>query len=223
MQWCYELVQDRLSALRSAAAAEAWSETAATAELGRLADVTVGIVVRPAALYVETGGVPALRSLNVFPNRLQEADSVRISEEGHERHMKSALRGGEVVVVRSGRPGDAAVIPADGVTRNAVDLLIVRCGNELDPYFLASFLNSASGRSLMLGRSAGTAQQHLNASQLKRVQLPLLSLESQKRLSERFRAIDTLARHVDDTGSAARDLVARARQRLMSPEVADVR
>lgn len=220
--WAYEVVEERLAVLRSALAAEAWTATDVTTTLGQVAAVTVGIVVRPAALYVDAEGVPALRSLNIFPNRIEEADSVRISDAGHAQHAKSALRGGEVVVVRSGRPGDAAVIPDDGVARNAIDLLIVRCGPELDPYFLASLLNSATGRSQMLGRSAGTAQQHLNASQLQQVEIPRLPLGSQQDFSERFRSVDALERQLHQASIASQSLVTRELHRLMTPESAHV-
>ena len=72
----------------------------------------MGIVVKPADLYVPLGqGVPALRSLNVLKNRVVWDECVEISHEGQESHQKSALKAGDVVIVRSGRPGDAAVFP----------------------------------------------------------------------------------------------------------------
>ncbi|WP_249795479.1 restriction endonuclease subunit S, partial [Bradyrhizobium sp. NBAIM08] len=43
--------------------------------LGDLCEsIQVGIVVRPASYYVDSGGVPALRSLNVLENRLALSD-----------------------------------------------------------------------------------------------------------------------------------------------------
>lgn len=164
---------------RDAAAAEIWDPTGDERPLSDLAAVTVGIVVKPASLYVKTGGVPTLRSLNVMPGRLVEDELVHISPEGHLRHRKSQLHGGDVVVVRTGRPGDTAVVPDDGVDRNAIDLLIVRCGSQLRPEFLTCFLNSSSARAQLVGRSAGTAQKHLNAGQLNQVRVPIVGAERQ--------------------------------------------
>jgi len=73
--------------------------------------ITVGIVVKPADLYVAAGkGVRALRSLNVLPGRFVLNEVVEISVEGHAAHQKSALSAGDIVIVRTGRPGDAAVV-----------------------------------------------------------------------------------------------------------------
>lgn len=167
-------------------------------ELGAVAHVTVGIVVKPADLYVGSGGVPALRSLNVAPGRLVWDEVVSISDKGHFDHEKSRLSAGDVVVVRSGRPGDAAVIPAGLGSLNAIDLLIVRCdpGGGLSPELLVTYLNSSSGRAQMLGRSAGTAQQHLNAGQLKQVRIPQLPTADQLRLSARVDSAKAVRRSV---------------------------
>lgn len=175
---------------RDAVTSAVWASHAQTEPLQTLADVTVGIVVKPAALYVDGGGVPALRSLNVLPNRLVEDELVYISEGAHHDRAKSQLQGGEVVVVRSGRPGDAAVVPMDGDERHAIDLLIVRCRSDIKPAYLSTYLNSREGRAQMLGRSAGTAQQHLNAGQLKQVKIPIIDLASQDVVVERAEASD---------------------------------
>jgi type I restriction enzyme S subunit len=192
----------RVEVEERAVESETWSEPNSGLPLEEMADITVGIVVRPADLYVKHGGVAALRSLNVAPNRLLDADTVHISEEGHEQHRKSSLLGDEVVVVRSGRPGDAAVIPLDGEPRNAIDLLIVRCREGLKPEYLSRYLNSSNARRQLLGRSAGTAQQHLNASQLKQVLVPILPLETQEELLIKFHSIDEvregIRRSIDD-------------------------
>jgi len=180
------------------------------AALADLVDITVGIVIRPADLYVETGGVRALRSLNVLPGRLVEDELVRISAEGHRERTKSQLHGDEVVVVRSGRPGDAAVIPADGLERHAIDLLIVRCGPNIRPHYLASYLNSASGRARLSGRSAGTAQQHLNVGQLKQVRVPLVELHTQDQVVQSL----SMAQSVGAKLRAAQEDVTRSQQAL---------
>lgn len=211
----YEAVEAAVAEHRDAVAADAWRSSASSCALAELADITVGIVVKPAALYVEDGGVPALRSLNVIPNQLDETELVRISRAGHHMHRKSQLAPGDVVVVRTGRPGDAAVIPADGVERNAIDLLIVRCSEGLHPQFLSCYLNSAVGRSQTLGRSAGTAQQHLNAGQLQRVQIPTISMQEQLRIVRLVEESDRLRRSAVDAARAAVSTRTMLREHLL--------
>ncbi|MHB1526950.1 MAG: restriction endonuclease subunit S [Candidatus Dormibacteria bacterium] len=189
-------VSPQIALLSRALESGTWEEPFADHRLGEIADVTVGIVVRPADLYVKVGGVPALRSLNIAPNRILNDDMVYISETGHAQHKKSSLSGGDVVVVRSGRPGDAAVIPSDSGARNAVDLLIVRCHDSVKPEYLCRYLNSSVARRQLLGRSAGTAQQHLNASQLKQILVPVAHLGAQERLLKTFRVLDHLSEEV---------------------------
>ena len=197
----YRSIAGAINNYRDAVAAEIWRTSVDESVLSDLAEVTVGIVVKPAALYVENGGVPTLRSLNVLPGRLVEDDLVHISSDGHLSHGKSKLIAGDVVVVRTGRPGDAAVIPDDGVQRNAIDLLIVRCGPELRPEYLMCYLNSALGRSQMLGRSAGTAQQHLNAGQIKQVRIPVVNPQVQDQVVRLVESSQSLASQVSATES----------------------
>lgn len=211
----YEGLVGAIGAQRAALARSVWQLTTASRHLGELAEVTVGIVVKPAALYVKREGVPALRSLNVLPDRLYEHDLVRISYAGHQKHSKSRLVGGEVVVVRTGRPGDTAVIPKDGVERNAIDLLIVRCGEGIEPEYLACYLNSIEGRKQMLGRSGGTAQQHLNAGQLQQVRVPLVDLSEQKRLVRTMEASDLLRVGAANAKTTAIDMLISLRETLL--------
>jgi type I restriction enzyme, S subunit len=158
-------------------------------------EITVGIVVRPASYYVETGGVPALRSLNVFPNRFDMNEVVRISDEAHRHQSKSRLRAGDVVVVRTGRPGDAAVVPPELDDVNCIDLIVVRPGEHLSPAYLTQYLNSTRGRTQITGSTAGTAQQHFNVTSLKTLKIPLISLDEQSAIVSNLDAVrETISR-----------------------------
>lgn len=149
--------------------------------------ITVGIVVKPAALYTEPDrGVLALRSLNVFPGRFSLEDVVYLTHQGHQMHTKSQLRGGDVVVVRTGRPGDAALVPENLSGSNLIDLILVRTKKALDPAYLVEFVNSNYGRRQVLAGTAGTAQQHLNVSQFERLSIPVPSLPDQRKLAEKI-------------------------------------
>jgi type I restriction enzyme S subunit len=88
--------------------------------------ISVGIVITPARWYVDGDGVVALRGLNVRPGAINTEDLVQISQEGHALHAKSRLRSGDVVVVRTGQTGVAAVVPESLDGCNCIDLVIVR-------------------------------------------------------------------------------------------------
>jgi len=155
--------------------------------------VTVGIVVRPASYYVSEG-VPALRSLNIKPGQIALQDLVYFSKSDNEMKLgKSRLRAGDLVLVRSGQPGTAAVVPQelDGV--NAIDLLIATPSmGQVDATFLCEFFNSSGGRGLVLSRQRGQVQKHLNVGSLNEATIPLPPIGLQRDFSRRVAAAEKL-------------------------------
>jgi len=142
--------------------------------------LTVGVVVKPASYYTENG-VIALRSLNIKPNYIDLNNLVYFSEEASNGVLgKSVLHEGDVVVVRTGVTGTAAVIPKelDGV--NCIDLIIVRPKkNILNPQYLAFLLNSDRGKTLVASREVGGIQKHFNIGAIKDIPFPLPPVELQ--------------------------------------------
>jgi type I restriction enzyme S subunit len=153
--------------------------------------VTVGIVVQPASYYVSEG-VPALRSLNIRPGKILLENLVYVSRSDNDTKLaKTKLKAGDVVLVRSGQPGTAAVVPRelDGV--NAIDLLIATPDQRLsNPTFLCEFFNSAGGRDLVLSRQRGQVQKHLNVGSLNQAILPLPSIDLQREFAARVAAVE---------------------------------
>lgn len=133
--------------------------------------VTVGIVVRPADLYADTG-VPCLRGFNVQPGVITDEDLVYISPEANAANAKSELREGDVVVVRTGNAGAASVVPGWAVGGNCVDVLIARRAGTIDPRFLEAVLNSAVVRRQIEEKSVGALQAHFNTESLAALRIP---------------------------------------------------
>lgn len=123
--------------------------------------ITVGIVVEPSKLYAESG-VPALRSLNVRPGRIDEDNLVYITAEGHEMHRKSRLATGDIVAVRTGQPGTAAVVPPKLDGCNCIDLIVIRKPPHGCEQFLCWFLASETAVRQFTEGSGGAIQQHFN-------------------------------------------------------------
>jgi type I restriction enzyme, S subunit len=69
--------------------------------------VTVGIVVNPSSYY-QDNGIPTLRSLNIKENSISKQDLVYISEDANELNTKSKIFKGDLVAVRTGKPGTTA-------------------------------------------------------------------------------------------------------------------
>ncbi|WP_084505523.1 restriction endonuclease subunit S [Nocardia harenae] len=135
-------------------------------------EISVGIVVTPAKWYVDSDGVPALRGINVRPGHIDLSDLANISIEGHTHHSKSRLSVGDVVVVRTGQAGAAAVVPPALNGANCIDLIIIRCGSKLSPDYLQYVINSAHTRNTIAEYSVGSIQSHFNVSSMKQVGIP---------------------------------------------------
>ena len=155
--------------------------------------ITVGIVVQPASHYV-SAGVPAIRSLNIKPGKIVLEDLVYFSQADNDGKLrKTKLKAGDIVLVRTGQPGTAAVVPAelDGV--NAIDVLIATPQKgRSDATYLCAFFNSAGGRGLVLATQRGQIQKHLNVGSLNAAAIPLPPHSLQQTFANRIGALEAL-------------------------------
>ena len=158
-------------------------------ELEAVADeITVGYVGTMLSEYVERG-IPFLRSLNVEPFRISTTDIRYITPEFHSRLRKSTLRPGDVVIVRTGKPGTAAVIPNWLAEANCSDLVIIRPGKKLDSRFLAYYINGASQQHVA-AHLVGAVQQHFNVASSRKMRIRLPDLLEQRVIAAALGALD---------------------------------
>ena len=145
-----------------------------------VADVTVGVVIKPTQYYCEKG-IPAFRSLNIGEMKVNDSDWVYFTEEGNEKNRKSILKENDVLVVRSGAPGKSCVITKKYEGYNVVDAIIAHPNLEkVNPVFLCMFTNMPHGMNQIKAKTGGAAQQHLNVGGYNslKIKLPPLSLQN---------------------------------------------
>lgn len=148
-----------------------------------VADVTVGVVIKPAQYYVEDSstGIKAFRSLNVGPMKIKDADWVYFSAEGNKKNSKSILQEGDVLIVRSGYPGTSCVVPAKYAGSNAIDLIIARPNMAvIEPGYLCAFNNYPHGQQQIQQGVGGAAQQHFNVGKYKKMKIPVPPINLQR-------------------------------------------
>jgi len=147
--------------------------------------ITVGVVVKPASYYVESG-VPAIRSLNIKNYGINRENFVFFSSEDNDTTLsKSRVYAGDLVIVRSGQPGKAAVVTKDLDGVNAIDVLIARPDSGyLNSDYLAYFFNSGAAKSIVLAEGRGQIQQHLNVGSLNAAEIPIPPLELQREFAD---------------------------------------
>ena len=154
-----------------------WKEV----ELSEVADLTVGFVGTMASHYTDNG-VLFLRSTNIEPFNIKMDDVKYISPEFNETIKKSQLNPDDVVIVRTGKPGACTVIPQKTEPWNCSDLVIIHPNKEkINPHFLASYINLASG--VINAHLVGAVQQHFNVGAAKKMKIPLPSIDIQNRIS----------------------------------------
>lgn len=151
-------------------------------------ELTVGYVGPMANEYVDEG-IPFLRSLNVDALRINTDDLKYITPEFHSRIRKSRLTPGDVVIVRTGKPGACSVIPAWLTEANCSDLVIVRCGPQLDNRFLAYYVNTVASNHVA-AHLVGAVQQHFNVGSARTLRLNLPPLAEQQAISAVLGALD---------------------------------
>jgi type I restriction enzyme S subunit len=135
-------------------------------------DITVGHVGPMMNEYVARG-VPFLRSQNVRPFRFDPEGLKYVSSTFHNRLAKSALKPGDIVVVRSGNAGEACVVPSELPEANCSDLVIMRPSDALDARYGVIFINSSAARAHIQDVKVGIAQGHYNIGSARLTPVPL--------------------------------------------------
>lgn len=153
--------------------------------------ITVGHVGSMSNEYIDEG-IPFLRSQNINPYRINRNGLKFVSKQFHESLRKSALRFGDVAVVRTGYPGTACVIPKDLGEANCSDLVIITPGLEVNAYFLSAVFNSRFGKDLVGGNLVGAAQQHFNVTTAKELKIFLPPKTAQDKIAAVLSAYDDL-------------------------------
>ncbi len=158
--------------------------------VGDVADVCVGVVIKPTQYYAEQG-VPAFRSLNIGNMSVRDNDWVYFTEEGHRKNQKSVVRENDILVIRSGAPGTACVAGKKYAGYNAVDIIIAHPDAEkVNPTFLAMFTNMPHGMQQIKEKTGGAAQQHFNVGGYKSIKMINPPLFLQNEFSDFFAQVD---------------------------------
>ena len=148
--------------------------------------ISVGIVVKPKDYYVPEGqGVRAFRSANVREGYVEDSKWIYISEFGHQKNKKSILQTGDVLVVRTGYPGTACLVPEEYAGSNCIDIIFARPDNSsILSEYLCYFTNSEYGKKQVLDGQGGLAQQHFNVGAYNKLRVPLPPLPEQRKIAD---------------------------------------
>ncbi len=163
-----------------------------TVNIEDVADVQVGVVIKPAQYYTdESNGIKAFRSLNIGAGYIKDNDWVYFSPEGHKKNSKSILKEDDLLVVRSGAPGTACVVPKEYEGCNAIDIIIAHPDTKrVNPHYLCAFTNMPHGKKQIEEGTGGAAQQHFNVGKYNKMKLMLPPTDKQLEYVDFVKQID---------------------------------
>lgn len=158
---------------------------------------------------VQENGVVYLTAKCVKENYFSLTDVTSISLNQHLLNPRTQVKVGDVLLTTTGTIGDSAVVQDEIIPANTDrDVGIIRIHNQhqIDPYFLATFLNSEFGKFQTLREATGNVQQHLFISKIKKILVPI---------GEHFNKIGDLTRKAYDKRREAESLYAEAETLLL--------
>ncbi len=200
---------DRLDVGSFSPALNAWRKAIAkglvgSAKIGGLiSSIRYGTGSPPPRVEPSAESVPFLRATDIKDGQIFLADLPHISRDQAKKMEKCKLSGGELIIVRSGvNTGDCAVVPEQLQGAYAAYDLIVQTNDQLAPAFLCACLYTSFGKAQIDTVKNRAAQPHINAGEVKALEIPHPHPDVQRRLvaeldtarAERDRALAEAAR-----------------------------
>jgi type I restriction enzyme S subunit len=131
---------------------------------------------------VEEGGVRYLSAKCVKDNTFALGDALQISQAQHAANPRTSLRENDVLITTVGTIGNAAVVQRDILTANSdrhLGIIRINPDSGVDPYYLATVLNSEYGRFQSLREATGNVQLNLFIEKIKDLRIPMLACAGQ--------------------------------------------
>lgn len=160
-------------------------------ELNSLVErIFVGIATSSSGFFSDTG-VLFLRNQNIKENRVDLSDVLFIKQEFADSNASKYLSPNDVITVRTGYPGQSAVVPKELEGSQTFTTLITRPNPKLlDSFFLSFFMNSELGKKQVYSLQGGGAQQNLNSGELETLKIFRLDIDEQRLIVSRLQQAD---------------------------------
>ncbi|MEU9733385.1 restriction endonuclease subunit S [Streptomyces sp. NPDC048002] len=180
--------------------------------------VNVGVVINPST-YFEDDGVPFIHGFNVRSGWIDPRGLKFMSSDSNEELRRSRVHSGDVLVVRAGSPGRAAVVTDEYDGANCASVLILRRGQAMLPHFLTAFINSPAGQGQVQLSQYGAAQEVISAAQTLSFVAPVPDLAEQRYRVDRLNSALEAQARVLRTLEHQVALLAERRQALITAAV----
>ena len=154
--------------------------------------VTVGHV-GPSASFLDSEGVPYLRTGNIGHGELLFDNMLRVSPKFHGRLKKSQLKSGDVLFSRHiSDEIRCAIVPATLGEANCANMIVIRPGPGILPEYLLNLITDESSQNSLLRRQVGTAQAVINTKVVQSWVVPIPPIEVQEALQAKMRSLTAM-------------------------------
>jgi type I restriction enzyme S subunit len=140
-------------------------------------------------------GIPTLRAGDLRRFQVLLDGVKRIDPNIEAKYKRTRLRGNEVLLRIRGGLGEVAVCPNEMIGGNVSrEIAVIPVIDHLDPYYLMFALAAPSSQDFMKSKVRGTSYVGINLKDVRRLPIPIPSIEEQKRIVAYF---DELKAQVD--------------------------
>ena len=144
--------------------------------------VTVGIANSATHAYADSG-VVMLRNQNIKENYLDENDLIYITPDFAKKYGSKQLTENDILVIRTGYPGVACLVPKKYEGCQTFTTLIVRLKDSTFAHanYVCHYINSSFGKDYVEQSKVGVAQQNFGAKALAKmpIAIPTMDLQEQ--------------------------------------------
>ncbi|MGS2743922.1 restriction endonuclease subunit S [Halomonas sp. LS-001] len=150
--------------------------------------------VGPTRDILVSAGVPYVQATHIKNGVINFDGKYFVTPEWSNKMRKSILQEGDVLIVQTGAgTGDVAVVSSSEEGYNCHALIILQPVSEkLVGAYLAKFLQSHVGKSVLFSLRTGGMHPHLNCGEVKFIKMPIPSCEEQVKISAYISSISSV-------------------------------
>jgi len=138
-------------------------------------------------------GIPFLRVQNVTDYGLNLDDVIFISKECNERIARSQAVKGNIVFTKTGWLGNTCVLTSEYDVYNIRgDLAVLECKDDVDPYYISTYLNSSFGKKVTSSFGSGSTRPRILLSNIRKIPVPIPSGKIQSYIGNKVRKAEEL-------------------------------
>lgn len=141
--------------------------------------------------HYRDNGIQYLQGKNVKDGKIDVSGMIYISEEFHQKNIKSQLKQNDIVMVQSGHVGECAVITDEYAFSNCHALIVLTPQADVASAFYVNYFYSDIGKKLIYKIKTGNTIEHILASELKTLEVTKTEFIEQQKIAVFLSAVDS--------------------------------